>query len=307
MSAPQEVVFGGTARKDRKAKYRTILLNALREYKNILIVNVDHVGSSQMQKVRLAIRGQGILVMGKNTIMRKVIRDESVANPKLAKLLPELIGNVGFVLTNGDLGKITKTVLESKVPAAAKSGALAPSKVVVPAGPTGLDPGQTAFFQALNIATKIQRGSIEIIADVQLLQIGDMVTSSHVAFLSKMNIKPFFYGFNALTVYEDGDVYEASVLDLDDDELTKKFMTGVASVAALSMEVGVPTQASYPHFVRAAFRNMLAMADQVGHKFPLAVEFFGPEKEEKKKGGDKSGSSSGSSSSGSSSSGSDSD
>ena len=301
MSNTEEVVFGGTARKDRKARYRTILLNALREYKNILIVNVDNVGSSQMQKVRLAIRGEGILVMGKNTIMRKVIRDESVANPKLAKLLPELIGNVGFVLTNGDLGKITKTVLESKVPAAAKSGALAPSKVVVPAGPTGLDPGQTAFFQALNIATKIQRGSIEIIADVQLLQIGDMVTSSHVAFLSKMNIKPFFYGFKALTVYEDGDVYEAAVLELDNEALKQKFMTGVQHVAALSMCAGIPTKASYPHFVRYAFRQMLALVDQTEYKFALATEFFGGDG--KKPAAKKDGSSS----SGSSSSGSDSD
>jgi large subunit ribosomal protein LP0 len=81
-----------------------------------------------------------------------------------------------------------------QVPAGAKAGTLAPTDVFVPPGPTGLDPGQTGFFQALNIATKIVKGSIEIVAQVHLIKKGDKITSSAVALLSKLDIKPFFYG-----------------------------------------------------------------------------------------------------------------
>src|SRR4051794_11519752 len=38
----------------------------LAEYKNILICNVDNVGSNQMQKIRIALRGSGVILMGKN-------------------------------------------------------------------------------------------------------------------------------------------------------------------------------------------------------------------------------------------------
>lgn len=61
------------------------------------------------------------------------------------------------------------------MPAPARAGSLAPVNVIVPAGPTGCDPGQTSFFQVLQIATKITKGQIEITTPVQILKAGDKV------------------------------------------------------------------------------------------------------------------------------------
>jgi len=217
-----------------------------------LIVSVDNVGSNQMQKIRMAIRGQGTVLMGKNTIIRKVIREESKANPKLAALAPFVVGNIGFVFTNGDLNTVRKAITEHKVPAAARAGSTAPTDVFVQPGPTGMDPGQTAFFQALNIATKIQKGAIEIINIVHLIKKGEKVTSSAVALLSKLDLKPFFYGMLVNHVFEDGFVYKADVLDLTKDDLFAKFFRGVSKITALSLEIGYPTLVSLPqHFARA--------------------------------------------------------
>jgi hypothetical protein len=38
-----------------------------------------------------------------------------------------------------------------------------------------MDPSQTSFFQALAIATKINKGTIEIVSDVHLIKAGDKV------------------------------------------------------------------------------------------------------------------------------------
>ena len=38
----------------------------------LMVVHADNVGSRQMQKIRIALRGKGQLLMGKNTMMRKV-------------------------------------------------------------------------------------------------------------------------------------------------------------------------------------------------------------------------------------------
>jgi len=60
----------------RKSAYWNKLNTALDEYKNILVIGVDFVGSKQMQQVRIALRGKGIVLMGKNTIIRKVFLNE---------------------------------------------------------------------------------------------------------------------------------------------------------------------------------------------------------------------------------------
>jgi large subunit ribosomal protein LP0 len=263
-----------SARKIRKEGLKAKLDKYLNEFKNVLICTVDNVGSHQMQKVRISLRGKGVVLMGKNTICRKAIREHMVDNPALEALLPYVRGNIGFVFSNDDLNTIRKIVLENKVPAAAKQGSLAPVDVIVPPGPTGLDPGQTAFFQALNISTKIARGSIEITNPVLLIKSGEKVSASHVALLSKLNILPFFYGIKVTHVYEGGSVYEASVLDLTKDDLYAKFFAGVRKIAALSLAIGYPTVASVPHVLGGAFRKLLYIGAASGYEFKEAKLFL---------------------------------
>jgi len=258
----------------RKEGLKGKLDQYLTKYKNVLICTVDNVGSHQMQGVRISLRGKAVLLMGKNTICRKAIREHQEENPALEALLPYVKGNIGFVFTDYDLNQVRRTILDNKVPASAKQGSIAPVDVVVPPGPTGLDPGQTAFFQALNISTKIARGSIEIINEVLLIKAGDKVTSSHVALLSKLNINPFFYGIKVTHVYEGGSVYESSVLDLTKEDLYAKFFSGVRKIAALSLAIGYPTTASLPHILSGAFRKLLYISAASGYEFKEAKAFL---------------------------------
>jgi large subunit ribosomal protein LP0 len=258
----------------RKESLKSKLDKYLEEYKNVLICSVDNVGSHQMQKVRMSLRGKAVVLMGKNTICRKAIREHLESNPTLEALLPFVRGNIGFVFTNDDLNVVRKIILENKVPAAAKQGSMAPIDVFVPPGPTGLDPGQTAFFQALNISTKIARGSIEIINTVHLIKAGEKVSSSHVALLSKLNISPFFYGIKVVNVFEGGSVYSADVLDLTKDDLFAKFFAGVRKIAALSLSIGYPTVASAPHILGGAFRKLLYIGAAAGYEFKEAKAFM---------------------------------
>jgi len=260
----------GTKRRMRKERYKTLLVRLLQEFKNIVVVGVDNVGSLQMQKVRVALRGKAVMLMGKNTMMRMVIREQMVTNPKLEALVPAIRNNIGLVFTNGDMGAIRNVITAEKVPAAAKSGTAAPNDVFVPPGPTGLDPGQTGFFQALNIPTKIVKGSIEIISQVHLVRRGDRVTSSAVALLGKLEIKPFFYGIIVLSIYEDGAVYPASVLDITQDDLLRKFLGGVSRLTALSIAANYPSQLTLSYSLANAFRKLLALSFATDYKFKEA-------------------------------------
>jgi len=262
-----------TANKARKVKYRKKLEALLRDYRKILVVNVEHVGSRQMQQVRMALRGQAILLMGKNTLIRKVVREEAEVNPKLEPFVPYVTGNVGFIFTNGNLNEIRDIVGANKVPAAARSGMFAPSDVFVPPGPTPMDPGQTKFFQALNIQTKISRGAIEILSKVHLIKAGERVTASATALLSKLGIKPFFFGMTAKTVYEDGSVYDAKVLDLSESDLLNKFYNGVNKIAALGLAIGIPNMATVPHSLARAFRKLVALGIEIDYIFEEAKPF----------------------------------
>lgn len=93
------------------------------------------------------------------------------------RLLPYIVNNVGFVFTNEDLVEVREKLLANKKRAPARAGAIAPCGVTIPAQNTGLGPEKTSFFQALQIPTKISRGTIEIVVSKELK---DIVHGSHV-------------------------------------------------------------------------------------------------------------------------------
>ena len=78
--------------------------------------------------------------------------------------------------------------------APAKACAIAPIDVFVVPQNTGLGPEKTSFFQALSIATKISRGTIEILSEVHLIKKDEKVGFSEAALLKMLNIFPFSYG-----------------------------------------------------------------------------------------------------------------
>ncbi|CAE8614622.1 unnamed protein product [Polarella glacialis] len=173
----------------KKSVYFEKLIDLCVNSPNALLVGIDHVASKQMQDIRIELRGNAIVLMGKNTMIRK------------ADHRPREVGQIAVI------------------------------DWFIPSGPTGMDPSQTAFFQALNIGTKIVKGQIELVSDFQILKVGE----------------------------KDGTVFSAAVLDISDFALIQKFIAGVANMAAFSREVGIPTEAGLPHAFGNAFRNVAAL------------------------------------------------
>jgi len=131
-----------------------------------------------------------------------------------------------------------------------------------------LDPSSTNFFQVLNIPTKIVKGSIELTAEVKVCSQGQKVTASQAVLLQKMGVRPFQYGMKVISVYDNGSVFDAAVLDITDDIVVSQFMGAMSNIAAISREVGVPTEASLPHMVSAGLKNMAALCADIDFTFP---------------------------------------
>uniref|UniRef100_A0A7N0TPF6 60S acidic ribosomal protein P0 n=1 Tax=Kalanchoe fedtschenkoi TaxID=63787 RepID=A0A7N0TPF6_KALFE len=257
---------------DKKIAYDKKLCQLLDDYSQILVVAADNVGSNQLQMIRQGLRGDSLVLMGKNTMMKRSVRlhADKTGNKDFLNLLPLLQGNVGLIFTKGDLKEVSEEVAKYKVGAPARVGLVAPIDVIVPPGNTGLDPSQTSFFQVLNIPTKINKGTVEIITPVELIKKGDKVGSSEAALLAKLGIRPFSYGLVVLSVYDSGSVFSPEVLDLTEDDLVEKFAVGVSMVTALSLAISFPTLAAAPHMFINAYKNVLAVAVATEYSFPQA-------------------------------------
>merc|ERR1719454_2155359 len=203
-------------------------------------------------------------------MIRKALSIGHEAHPDagLDKLRAAMVGNIGFIFaTNCTLDHIREVLGKHTRQSAAKAGQSSVVDWFIPAGPTGMDPSQTSFFQALNIGTKIVKGQIELTSAFQILKVGDKVSPSAAILLGKLNIKPFEYGMEVAQVYQDGSVFAAAVLDISDSVLISKFLAGIANMAAFSREMGIPTEAGLPHMFGNAFRNIASLVADIDFTF----------------------------------------
>jgi len=234
------------------------------------LVGVDNVTSKQMQDIRMDLRGRAVVLMGKNTMIRKALALGVEKHPDagLEVLRAAVNGNMGFIFaTNCQLDDIREALKTHRKTSAAKAGQISMVDISLPSGPTGMDPSQTSFFQALNIGTKIVKGQIELISEFPILKVGDKVNASSAALLSKLGIKPFEYGMEVEQVFQEGSVFAAAVLDMSSEMLIEKFMRGVANMAAFSRELGIPTETGLPHAFGNAFRNVAALCSDIDFTF----------------------------------------
>jgi large subunit ribosomal protein LP0 len=180
------------------------------------------------------------MIMGKNTLMKAALthantkpeegdddyedrKDNWEFSTNIEKIITQLRGNINLIFTNGDLSDVKQVLDEEVRESPAKPGMTAPKDVSVPVGPTGLDPKQTGFFQTLQIQTKIVKGQIDIVAEKQVIYKDTRVDSTQAALLDKLKIYPFEYKMRVSKILQDGNIFDAAVLDLSTEVILEKF------------------------------------------------------------------------------------
>lgn len=273
-----------SAKRENKYEFWQKLWRFTEEFPQALVVNADNVGSKLLQDIRRKLRGKAEVLFGKNTLLRaglkwrmaKPKKDDPdyeqrkntwFPKPELQVLSDLCKLNVGLIFCKDNMTEVRDVIDSARVPAEARAGSIAPIDVTIPAGPTGMDPSMTSFFQALEITTKIVKGQIEIVAEVPLIKKDIKVGNNEAVLLKKLNIKPFTYGLKLITVYDNGSTYSPEALNFTPEQVSQLFLGGVRNIAALSLALGIPTQASVSHSVLGAFKNLVAVASDADYSF----------------------------------------
>jgi large subunit ribosomal protein LP0 len=130
-----------------------------------------------------------------------------------------------------------------------------------------MEPGKTSFFQALGVPTKIARGTIEITSDLKLIEAGNKVGASEATLLNLLNISPFTYGMGIYMIYDNGQTFEASVLDIEESQLLKAFSSAISTIASISLATGFPTLPSVMHSIVNSYKKVISVAIETDYEW----------------------------------------
>ncbi len=253
----------------RNKAYADKLRALAKKYSIIGIVDVEGLPAPQFQRIRGTIKKTAEVLIVKKNIINLVFKELEKSHPGISALSDKMNGVIGVIFTNDNPFTLYKFVKKNKSSAPAKAGSIAPTEIVVPAGPTSFAPGPIiGELGALKIKAGISAGKVEIKADSPVAKEGDVISAELAGVLTRLGIEPMEVGLNIKAIYEEGTLYDRAVLDVDEDAILADLKGEVARCHALSIGLKYFTKDNISHFIGEAGRDSLGLG--VGVAYPAA-------------------------------------
>ena len=212
------------------------------QYDVIGIVDLMNIPAKQLQEMRKSLKGKAVIRMSKKNLIDLAFEDCNADKTNIVDLSEHMDGQVALIATEMNPFKLYKILEDSKTSAPAKPGSIAVDDIVVPEGDTGFEPGPfLGELQQVGIPAKIDKGKICVQKETVVVEAGEEVSKQVAATLSRMDINPMEVGIDLKAVYEDGSVYKADVLAIDEEQTLADVQNAFRNAFNLSVNAAIPT------------------------------------------------------------------
>ncbi len=232
------------------------------EIKNSPIIGVadlESLPSQQLQVMKGALRRKGVsLVMTRKRLIARAL--EASGKQNMPALIDRMKGVPALILTTENPFALYKFIQKNKSEAAAKPGQIAPRDLMVKAGPTNFAPGPIiSELAAVGIKTKVEAGKLAVIQDTVIVKEGAVISQKVSDTLKRLDIRPMEIGLNLVVVWENGSVFEAKQLHLDEEEYVRNIMQAARWAVNLAIEAAYACADTAELLVQKAFRDAKAV------------------------------------------------
>lgn len=255
---------------EKKKAQVTKIAGHIKSAKTIALIDLRALPDRLLQAARKQLRGKAHFVMAKNTVLRKALE----ASGKGKELLPDL--NVPSVMVLSDSMTpyaIFSHFRKTRAPVAAKPGQMATSDIVVKEGETDLPPGPAlSELKGAGINAQIKAGKIVIAKDSVVAKAGTKISDAVCKALQKLGVLPFTAGLSMVAGVEEGRLYRAAVLDVDDVLLVNQLSAAVYDAYNMSINCAYPTEQNRDVLLSQSLAQAKALANCGGVYSEMSLE-----------------------------------
>jgi large subunit ribosomal protein L10 len=242
-----------------KIKEVNELKEAIDSHPVVGIVDISGIAARQLQSMRNGFHKNVKIRTARNTLLKIALEDAE--NESVRGLSEHVIGGSSLVLTDMNPYRLYKLFEKGKTNAPAKGGEICPREIVIEKGDTGFPPGPlVGEMQRVGIPAAIEGGKIVVKKNYVLLHEGDEISSEVAAILGKLDIEPLEVGLDLYAVYEDGFIFEAKDLMIDEEQIKGQFALAYSQSFNLAMNAAIPTKDTVGGLITLAFSNARNLA-----------------------------------------------
>jgi len=244
-----------------EAKKATVeeLKKTMGSYNVIGIVRIDSLPALQFNRMRKLLRGSVVITVCKKRLIKIAL--EQSGKKGAEKLNEYLDGMIGLVATNDNPFKLAKVLDKNKSPAPAKPGQKAPKDIVIKAMVTPFAPGPViSELGSIGLKTGVDKGKVAIKEDAVVVKKGEAISEKVASVLTRLGIEPMEVGLDLKAVYENGVIYDHSILAVDEKEYINSLIAAHRDAFMLSLGITYPTEENISLLISGAVRDARSLS-----------------------------------------------
>jgi len=237
------------------------LVDFITQKKVVGIVEVGGIPAPQMQKMRKNLREVGSIRSARNTLISKALDDAEKKVKGISNLKKSISGQSAIIATDANPFKLFAHIKATKTMAPARGGEIASQDIEIKAGETSFKPGPiVGELQKVGIPAAIQEGKVVIKSDKVMVKAGEKIPAGVALMLTRLEIFPIEIRMSLHAVFEDGNVYQPDVLDINIDEFLGKLRQASSNSLNLAIETGWANKFTIKPLIMKAYFNSFNLA-----------------------------------------------
>ncbi|MGA2698303.1 MAG: 50S ribosomal protein L10 [Methanoregula sp.] len=229
-----------------------------KEYTLIGLVDMYGIPAQQVQQIRRNLRGKAVIKVTRNTLIEHALGEIGGDAKGLTKYIS---GHSAMIFSNDNPFKLYKQLEKTKTKMAAKAGETAPEDIVIEKGPTSFKPGPiVGELQQAGIPAAIEGGKVKIRETKTVVKKGAVISAKLAGVLIKLDIKPMDVGLALQAAFHEGNLYEPSVLAVDETKFLAQLQLAGLQAFNLSVNAAIPTKETMAPILTKAVRDARGLA-----------------------------------------------
>jgi len=229
-----------------------------KEYPLIGLVDMYGIPAQQVQQIRRNLRGKAVIKVTRNTLIEHALGEIGGDAKGLTKFIS---GHSAVIFSNDNPFKLYKQLEKTKTKMAAKPGETAPEDIVIEKGPTSFKPGPiVGELQQAGIPAAIEGGKVKIRETKTVVKKGGVISAKLADVLVKLDIKPMDVGLALQAAFHEGNLYEPSVLAVDEEKILAQLQLAGQQAFNLSVNAAIPTKETMAPILTKAVRDARGLA-----------------------------------------------
>ncbi len=241
------------------------LTTLLTESKVIGVVEVGGIPAPQMQQMRKNLHGIASIRSAKNSLIFRALDEAEKKTKGIGSLKDMITGQTAIIATDMNPFKLFQEMKATRTMAPAKGGETATYDIVAKAGDTPFKPGPVVGeLQKVGIPAAIQEGKVVIKSDKVVVPKGEKISPDVAQMLTRLEIFPIEIGMDLHAVFEDGNIFEPDILDINIDEFTGNMKQALVQAFNLALELGWTTKQTIEPLLMKAHHHAFLLALEQG-------------------------------------------